>query len=204
VIINAGSTHTALTGKLTSIDLSGMTAFANQNALGQEIGAGANNSGTVGGFENLSTSSVTLNDAVAETVTLGGARDTVTTGSSLVSRDTVAGFQVTASANPLVVDTTRSDVLKIGVAFTGSVAAGGNAAKMVTTAGSLDAALLEAANLKAADGTTNVENVVFHFGGNTYVYVDTGTNGLSDNDKLVILSGTLNLDLLIQTGVIIA
>ena len=57
--------------------------------------------------------------------------------------------------------------------------------------------------LKTAAGA-DVENVVFHFGGNTYAYVDTGANGLTDNDQLVQLSGTLNLDLLLQSGVIIA
>lgn len=43
---------------------------------------------------------------------------------------------------------------------------------------------------------------MFHFGGNTYVYVDSGANGLTDADKLVVLTGQLNLDLLVQTGVI--
>ena len=208
VSINAGTLGVPAQGgsapfaKLTSIDLSGMTALANQNNLGQEIGAGANNSGTVGGFENLSTSLVTLNNNISETVTLGGARDTVATGSTIAARDTITGFQLTASAaNPLLADTTRSDVLKIGVNFDGST--GGNAAKMVTTAATLDAALLEAANFKNAAGA-NVENIVFGFGGNTYVYVDTGANGLTDNDQLVVLSGSLNLDLLVTSGVIIA
>ena len=177
-----------------------MTAFANQNTLGQEISS----ANAVGGFDNLSTSSVTLNANIAETVLLGGARDTVdATGSTVVVRDTVTGFALTASAaNPLAVDTTRSDVLKIGTAFSGNVATGGNAAKLVPTASSLDGALLEAANLQVAGNAVN--NVVFNFGGNTYVYIDGDNNGLSDTDKLVVLSGTLNLDLLIQTGVIIA
>ena len=48
-----------------------------------------------------------------------------------------------------------------------------------------------------------MDNVVFHFGGDTYVYVDTGTDGLTDNDILVKLTGTLDLDQLITTGVIV-
>jgi hypothetical protein len=44
--------------------------------------------------------------------------------------------------------------------------------------------------------------VVFHFGGNTYVYSDVLANGLTDDDALVQLSGTLNLDLLLTSGII--
>ena len=187
--INAG-TIAALDAKLTTISVAGMTAFADQDILGQQTG---------GVFANLSTTTITLNNNVAETVLLGGAKDTVVTGSVYAKADTVTGFQVTASAvDPLVVDLTRSDVLKIGVGFTAT-----NAAKMTVTGSTLEAALLQAAGLKDAAGG-NVNNVVFHFGGNTYAYVDTGNDGLTDNDQLVALSGTLNLDLLLQTGVIIA
>ena len=187
--INAG-TIAALDAKLTTISVSGMTAFADQDILGQQVG---------GVFTNLSTTTITLNNNVAETVLLGGAKDTVVTGSVYAKADTVTGFQLTASTvDPLVVDLTRSDVLKIGVGFTAT-----NAAKMTTTATTIEAALLQAAGLKTAAGA-DVENVVFHFGGNTYAYVDTGANGLTDNDQLVQLSGTLNLDLLLQSGVIIA
>lgn len=203
VVIDTRTDLASTAAKLTNIDLSGMTAFANQNEKGQEI----SNGGTVGGYENLSTSLVTLDNDVAETVVLGGALDTVVTGSTIGAKDTITGFQLTASsANAAVVDLTRSDVLKIGTAFTGNVALGGNgnAGKLVTSATTLEGALLEAGNLKAADGVTNVNNVVFNFGGNTYVYVDNGPNGLSDTDNLVVLSGTLNLDLLLQTGVVIA
>jgi hypothetical protein len=186
--INAG-TIAAVDAKLTTISVSGMTAFADQDILGQQTG---------GVFTNLSTTTITLNNNVAETVLLGGAKDTVVTGSVYAKADTVTGFQLTASAaDPLVVDLTRSDTLKIGVGFTAT-----NAAKMTTTATTIEAALLQAAGLKTAAGA-DVENVVFHFGGNTYAYVDTGANGLTDNDQLVQLSGTLNLDLLLQTGVII-
>ncbi len=188
--INAG-TIAALDAKLTTINVSGMTALADQDVLG--------GAAVFGVFTNLSTTTITLNNNVAETVLLGGAKDTVVTGSTIVARDVVTGFQVVADAASTLgaVDLTRSDVLKIGVGFTAT-----NAAKMTTTATTIEAALLQAAGLKDAAGG-NVENVVFHFGGNTYAYVDTGANGLTDNDQLVQLSGTLNLDLLLQAGVII-
>jgi hypothetical protein len=195
--ITAG-TIAAVDAKLTTINVSGMTAFADQNLLGDLQG---------GVFTNRSTTTITLNNNVAETVLLGGAKDTVATGSTIVARDVVTGFQVTAAADGLTVDTTRSDVLKIGTAFDSSATIGtaNYAAKMTVTGSTLEAALLQAAGLKGgALGTTDIDKVVFNFGGNTYVYVDTGANGLTDNDQLVQLSGTLNLDLLLQSGVIIA
>jgi hypothetical protein len=195
--ITAG-TIAAVDAKLTTINVSGMTAFADQDIVGNLKD---------GVFTNLSTTTITLNNNVAETVLLGGAKDTVATGSTIVARDVVTGFQVTAAADGLTVDTTRSDVLKIGTAFDSSVAVGNAnyAAKMTVTGSTLEAALLQAAGLKGgANGTTDIDKVVFHFGGNTYAYVDTGSNGLTDNDQLVQLSGTLNLDLLLQSGVIIA
>jgi hypothetical protein len=197
--ITAG-TIAAVDAKLTTINVSGMTAFADQNLLGDLQG---------GVFTNRSTSTITLNNNVAETVLLGGAKDTVATGSTIVARDVVTGFQVVADAASTLgaVDLTRSDVLKIGTAFDSSAVVGtaNHAAKMTVTGSTLEAALLQAAGLKGgALGTTDIDKVVFNFGGNTYVYVDTGANGLTDNDQLVQLSGTLNLDLLLQSGVIIA
>jgi len=186
-----------------------MTAFSDVNALGQEVSSGA----TPGGFNNLSTSFVTLNNNVAETVILGGARDTIVTGSTILAVDTITGFQLTASAlNPLLADTDRSDVLNLGTTTDGgaafSGATGGNAAKMVVTGATLEAALLQAASLKSAtDATVNVQNVVFHFGGDTYVFQDKATGGasvegLDDGDFLVRLTGLQNLDLLIGGSVL--
>ena len=205
VTIDAGSLAKEV-AKLKSIDLSGMTAFADINAKGQETASDE----TVGGYNNLSKSSVTLNDAISETVILGGGRDKVVTGSTVAITDTVTGFQLTGLvADSLSVDKERSDVLDIGTAFDSSAALGTatHAAKMTVTGSTLEAALLQAASLKGANGTTDVDKVVFNFGGDTYVYVDNvqnGVGGLSDNDTLVKLSGTLNLDLLLQSGVIIA
>lgn len=197
-ISTSDGTITAAAAKLTTVDLSAMTAFANQNTVGLDL----NDSGV---YQNMSTSSVTLNNLVSETVILGGARDTIITGSTIAAKDTVTGFQLTAKAtDATVVDLTKSDVLKIGVNFDSSLAVGNAsyAAKMTTTATSLEGALLEAAGFKV--GGVDVNNVVFQYAGNTYVYVDSGNDGLTDADKLVVLSGTMNLDLLLQAGVVIA
>ncbi len=179
-LIDTGSVAATL-AKLTTIDVSGMTAFADQDANGLLVTAP---------YLNKSTTSITLNNNVAETVILGGARDTVTTGSTFPFMDTVTGFTLTASSTtPTLVDTTRSDVL--------DVSGSGAFAKFTTTASSLVAAL-------TAAGTSAAGNrLVFTFGGDTYVYVDNGTDGLDDSDGLVKLTGTFDLDLLIQTGVLI-
>jgi hypothetical protein len=182
--ITTGTVAAAL-AKLTTIDVSGMTAFADQDVNGLLVTAP---------YTNRSTTSITLNNNVAETVILGGARDTVLTGSTFARMDTITGFQLTAnSTTPTVVDTTRSDVLNVG--------AGGAFAKFTTTATTLIGAL-------TAAGADAGARLVFQFGGDTYVYVDLATGGtsiagLDDGDQLVKLTGNYDLDLLIQAGVLI-
>ena len=181
--INTG-TVTAALAKLTSIDVSGMIATANLDATGVEADT-----------TNASTTSITLNDLVKETVTLGGARDTIATDSTVAAMDTITGFQLTAStASALVADTTRSDVLNLTTATA--------FLKFTNTSATTFAGMLTEAGAAATAGAVAMDNVVFHFGGDTYVYVDTGTDGLTDNDILVKLTGTLDLDQLITTGVI--
>lgn len=183
--ITTGSVAKTL-AKLTTIDLSGMTSFADLDVLG----AAATGSTT----PNKSTSAVTLNNAVSETVILGGAKDTVTTASTVANPDTITGFTLTAAVpatTPATIDATRSDKLVVGVA---------GFAKFVPTATTFAGALTEAG---AAVGA----NLVFAFGGDTYVYVDNlvgGVGGLDDTDVLVKLTGAIDLDLLIATGAITA
>jgi len=177
-LINTSGADAATRVTLTTIDLSGMTALSEINVT---TGAITN--------PNVSTSSITLNGLATETVILGGARDTVNATTSTVARtDTITGFQLTAnSTTATLVDTTRSDVLNVG---------GGGFAKFTTTATTLVGAL-------TAAGAATGARLVFQFGGDTYVYVDAGAAGLDDGDTLVKLTGNYDLDLLIQTGVII-
>jgi hypothetical protein len=176
--INTGTVAKTL-AKLTTIDVSGMIATANLDKLGVQENT-----------TNLSTSSIRLNVNVAETVSLGGARDTVVTGSTVAAMDTITGFQLTADAsNALLADTTRSDVLNVG-------GLGAFAKFTSTTATTFAGILTEAGN--SAVGA----NLVFHFGGDTYVYSDVGA-GLDDTDILVKLTGTLDLDQMTTTGVIV-
>ncbi len=165
--------------KLTTIDVSGMTLFADLA-----------NDGTQATTANRSTTNITLNNNVAETVILGGADDRVNTGSTVGVMDTITGFQVAGlAATPLTVDVNRSDAIDApGI---------GGFTKFTTTATTLLGALT------AAAATPNAK-VVFQFGGDTYVFADNGGNNTLDAaDFLVKLTGTVDLDLLIQGGVLI-
>jgi hypothetical protein len=184
-ITNSGSSVDLVS--LTTIDVSGMTAIYDKEAKG-----------AVPITVNSSTTTITLNANAAETVILGGAQDTVITGSTVARMDTITGFQLAATAtSATTVDVARSDKLDV---------ADGTYAKFTTTATTLVGALTEA----GAHTVTNVaaDFLVFHFGGDTYVYNDTGAAGLDDADGLVKMTGLLDLDLLIagsanQTGVLI-
>jgi hypothetical protein len=122
---------------------------------------------------------------------LGGAKDKVTTSSTVANPDTITGFTLTAAVpatSPATIDTARSDKLVVGVA---------GFAKFLPTATTFAGALTEA-------GAATGANLVFAFGGDTYVYIDNGTAGLNDTDGLVKLTGAIDLDLLIATGAITA
>lgn len=183
------TTQEAVSGKLTTIDLSGMEAFLNLDANGDQT-----DGTTVGTYENLSTTAVTLNDAVAETLKLGGADDTITTKSTFDEMDTIEGFELATdlATDPtgITADAAKSDSIDItGGAFTFE--------KFETTATTLQAALLEAGN--AVDSSSAaIDDLAFNFGGNTYIYQDVGTAGISGDDTLVELTGTYDLDLLVD------
>jgi hypothetical protein len=176
--INTGSVA-ATSAKLTTVDVSGMTLYADLA-----------NDGTQASTANSSTTTITLNNNVAETVILGGADDRVNTGSTVGVMDTITGFQVAGqAATPTSIDLNRSDVVDaIGVA--------GAFTKFTSTATTLLGVLTAAA-------TSANARVVFQFGGDTYVFADTGANNTLDaSDFLVKLTGLVDLDLLIQGGVI--
>ncbi len=176
--VNTGSVSKLL-AKLNTVDVSGMTSFSDLDVNGLQAST-----------TNKSTSSITLNANVAETVILGGAKDTIVTTSTVAEMDTIQGFQLTAQTdNALLADTNRSDSLNVlsGTDYT--------FAKFVPTSTTLSAVLTEA-------GAQAGAALVFNFGGDTYVYVDLATGapsvaGLDDGDYLVKLVGTANLDLLI-------
>jgi len=160
-----------------------MTAFADLDKDGES------ENGT-NGYNNTSTSTVTLNDAVAETLKLGAAKDTVNTKSTVEFMDSIEGFQLAATADTTdaddTVDVDVSDVLDI-------VGANHVIVADDTAYSSLDAALLglsATANKKAA----------FHADGNTYIYINDNNQVLDNGDTLVELVGTYDLDLLVNVA----
>jgi hypothetical protein len=192
------SANSAPSGKLDLIDLSGMTALVNLDAAGDEY------NGSAYAYQNLSTSTITLNADNAETVKLGGGKDTVTTASKLAKMDTIEGYQLTALASDATtVNAAKSDALDVdGI----TIAAGGvKAITISSNATTLAQALLEAGNaVDATNGNAALDNVVFQFGGDTYFYSDNTGNanadaGYSDNDIVIKFVGALNLGLLAQT-----
>ncbi len=177
-------------GTATVINVDG-TALATVNAS-------ALNSVDIAGDAVTGLVYTTTNTSKAETITLGGGLDTVKfgvalntdEGSTFAKMDTVTGLNLvedTATAN--TVDTALSDDIAV---FFGGVAVT-TFAKATTTATTLDLALVDLA------ASTTADNVVFAFGGNTYIYVDDGVDDLvTDSDVLVKLTGTVDLDLLVD------
>ena len=186
-------------GKLTSIDLSGMTAFAELNVNGDQVTTNTVSS-TSYGYKNLSTSSVTLNNAVAESLVLGGADDTVTTSSTYDKMDTITGFELVASTTTVTnANADKSDAIDVAgtIAFS----------KMTVTATTLAGAFLDAA---AVANDASAKGTIFVFDGNTYLYVDgngvaTGSGGsangvLDASDVAIKLVGVYNEALLAQVA----
>jgi hypothetical protein len=173
--IDTGTVDKAL-ADLTTIDVSGMATMVALDALGAATST------------NVSTTAITLNTKVPESVLLGGARDTINTNSTVANPDTITGFTLTPDATtPTSLDTARSDVLNVQ---TGAGAL--TFVKMATTATTYAGALTDAG--ASALGA----NLLFAFGGDTYAYVDQGAAGLDDADLLVKLVGAYDLDLLIS------
>jgi len=174
--------------QLTLIDLSGMAEFENLNYKGES---------QTGSYANLATSTVTLNDDVAEEVKLGGADDTVDTNSSVDFYDSISGFSlqptaITTDADD-VIDAAISDTLDIETAVNNT--AGNDKFVADDTAySSLNTALL-AVSTKTVAGTTNI---LFHAEGNTYVFAGDGDGELDSQDLLVELVGVYDLDQLIN------
>ena len=134
----------------------------------------------------------TSNNVLAETIKLGAGLDTVTlTNSKYGAVDTVQGLNLVLNAGGTALDLAKSD--KLVVTSTPAT----TFAKFTTTQTDLDLALKDAAAYKV--GGSDVDSLVFQFGGNTYVFQDKGTdaNLLDAADTVVQLTGQVNLDALI-------
>ena len=110
------------------------------------------------------------------------------------------------TANPAVLDTAKSDLIWVDTSLVGGAEFAKLSTSLATTvsnAGSLGLALQAVAQ-------SNVEFAVFHYGGNTYIFGDTGglsgndlvlvdNDQLDDTDLVIKITGTVDLDLLLQS-----
>jgi hypothetical protein len=193
-------------GNLTSLTLAGTGVAIVNNAAGTKL-ATIDASGLVGKTTVLATNIASkgleyTGGAVAETIKLGSALDTLTfatTASTYAKMDSITGFSVVVDASGAFTTTTaaRSDDLTV----TGATFIKATTGYSTT---SLDAALTTLANRT----TAGTDKVVFQTGGNTYIFVDavngvtvggvTTQNGVEDGDTVIELVGLYDLDILCQ------
>jgi hypothetical protein len=201
--VNSGADGTGVSalGNLTSVTLvgSGNVTIDNDNGAADQVSGTATKLKTVdasglGGAYTFATSggakvgdplgglTYKSNYAVIESITLGAGKDTITASSTYAKMDTITGFTLVGKLDDTV-NTTKSDVIITGSAVD-------FVKKTTGLSGSLDANLVTV-------GAMTADNVVFQNGGNTYIYRDLGTAGLTDDDQVIELIGAVNLDLLI-------
>jgi len=157
------------TGVLATVDATGLTGKA-----------------AFGGSVVTTGLDYTTSANVAETIKLGAGDDIIrfsTTSSTYTKMDTVEGLSlVKTSAGAF--DATASDDISVGTIT--------NFAKVATVTGSTFGLVLT--NLGAS---TTADNVVFQYEGNTYIYADNGADGLTNNDVVIKLTGTVDMDMLV-------
>ena len=201
--VNSGADGTGVSslGNLSSVTLvgSGNVTIDNDNGAADQVSGTATKLKTVdasglGGAYTFATSggakvgdplgglTYKSNYAVVESIILGAGKDTITVSSTYAKMDTITGFTLVGKLDDTV-NTTKSDVIITGSAVD-------FVKKTTGLTGSLDANLVTV-------GAMTADNVVFQNGGNTYIYRDLGTAGLTDDDQVVELIGLVNLDLLI-------
>jgi hypothetical protein len=199
--IASSSSLTAL-GNLTSITLSGnglavidntgtsKLATINASALGGVKALGANAGDATGGL------TITTGSGIAETVTLGSGLDNVKIGASgnigsyYDKMDTITGLNLVANSDGTLNTSKSDDIIVYGKTTSGS-APFAKATVGTITATTLPAALTQAA---AASG----DQLVFQFGGDTYIFADNTTAGVLDSGDVVVkITGLVDLDLLV-------
>jgi trimeric autotransporter adhesin len=214
--LNTGSN---VSSNLTSLTLTGRGEAYVWNVEGDKL-ATVNASGLTGIDWSGATSAAingfalyyeTTNASTAETITLSrwydGTDGADRWASSYAKMDTVTGLTlVGTTANPAVLDTAKSDLIWVDTSLVGGAEFAKLSTSLATTvsnAGSLGLALQAVAQ-------SNVEFAVFHYGGNTYIFGDTGglsgsdlvlddNDQLDDTDLVIKITGTVNLDLLLQS-----
>jgi hypothetical protein len=177
-------------GNLSSLTLAGTGVAIVNNVNGTKlvsVDASGLNGTVFGSTTNAAAAGLTWTSGVsAEAVKLGSTIDTLTIGqttSTYAKMDSYTGYSVVADAAGDRV-ASKSDNITGGIAGT-------YVARTTGVSGSLDAALTTVGSLTAS------ANYVFQNGGNTYIYQDLGTGGLTDDDVVIELVGLYNLDQII-------
>lgn len=190
-------TNAAANTKLTSLTISGNGTANVTNAVNTElvtVDASGLASADIDGKAVAGLTYASAN-AKAETIKLGTGLDVVTLNASTYGKmDTVEGLNLVLNTAKTGFDLTKGDDLNIG-AKTAAFQ------KFTTSQTDFDLALKDAAAYEkvAGAGTPSDDNLVFQLGGNTYVFVDAGTDaGLIDaGDTVVKLTGLVDLDVLV-------
>lgn len=186
------TTAAGVDADLTSLKLSGNGAATVTNAASTKlvtVDASGLNSVTFDGKAAAGLTYASTN-AAAETITLGGGIDALTINASTYgAADTITGLNLVLNADKTALEATSDTLIVTGISSTGT-----NTAKFTTTQTDLDLALKDAAALAGEN------EVVFHLGGNTYIYKDVadgGENLVDAGDILVKLTGIVDLDALV-------
>jgi len=196
VLTGAGSVtiNASASGALTTIDAS---------KLGGTIANGTTKGDITGGL------TFTGNIGIAETITLGSGKDTITVASTYEKMDTIIGFDAvkegsTGASTTDVLIINASQLVAVGgtapaaaLTLNGAALASGQTSttgisKLTLTSAdsTLDLAFVKAATASAASNGV----VSFEFGGNTYLFADTNDNGtLDSSDFAVKLVGSIDV-----------
>jgi len=185
---NAGGAYTEL-GNLTALTLTGngnaVIVNGATGVLATVDATGLTGKAAFGGSAVTTGLDYTTSANVAETIKLGAGHDVIrftTTSSTYTKMDTVEGLSLMKTSAGAF-DAAASDDISVGGITT--------FAKVATVTGSTFGLVLT--NLGAAAEN----NVVFQYEGNTYVYADVGAAGLTNDDVVIKLTGTVDMDMLV-------
>jgi len=189
---------------LTSITVSGngTATIINANATAlATVDASGLASKNIAGTATAGLTYTTKNADVAETIKLGSGLDNLTiTGSTYLTMDTIQGLTLVddAAVAGLQVDATKSDDITVRSNDDSAAITGFAKTTVAATATTLNLALVDMATSAAGD------KVVFHFGGDTYIFADVAADGtagdniLNDTDIVIKIAGLVDLDLLVS------
>jgi len=186
---NAGGAYTSL-GNLTALTLTGngnaVIVNGATGVLATVDATALTGKAAFGGSVVTTGLDYTTSANVAETIKLGAGDDIIrfsTTSSTYTKMDTVEGLSLVKTSAGAFDATASDDISVTGIT---------TFAKAATVTGSTFGLVLT--NLGAAAEN----NVVFQYEGNTYVYADVGAAGLTNDDVVIKLTGTVDLDMLVS------